>query len=242
MKKAPFLTVLIPTYNEEKLIDDTLEMVSNFLKSKEYSWEIVVSDDGSRDKTTEIINRIKKNNIKLVSNPKNQGKGAALRQGIKAAAGKYVIFMDADLSVPLKYVDQFVAKFRDGSEVVIASRRVTGAKIEVHQPWHRETLGKGYTKLTQIITGVKIADFTCGFKGFSKTAAKKIFGNSIIDRWAYDSEIMFLAKKYGYEVVQVPIIWKNRGDTRVKLRSVILESFLDLLKVRWNNLTGIYDK
>ena len=241
MKKNPLLTILIPAYNEEKAIKNTLEKVCGYLKGKKYPWEVVVSDDGSCDTTSMIVRNFKKESVRLISADKNQGKGAALRNGVKASIGDYIIFMDADISVPLNNIDKFMKEFNKGADVVIASRRVRGAKIEVHQPWHREIMGRVYTKLTQIVTGVKIPDFTCGFKGFSSNAAKKIFRSSVINRWAYDSEIMYLAKKYGYEIIQVPIVWKNREDTRVKLRSVILESFKDLLSIRVNDLKGLYD-
>jgi dolichyl-phosphate beta-glucosyltransferase len=241
MKNKIWLTILIPAYNEAKIIKNTLDKICKYLKNKDFEWEIVVSDDGSRDDTSSIVKKYKSNKIRLVSSAKNRGKGAALKTGVMASKGDYIIFMDADLSVPLSTTTKFVNEFKNGAEVVVASRRVKGAIIEVHQPWHREAMGKVYTKLTQLITGVTISDFTCGFKGFSKSSGRKIFGKSVVNRWAYDSEIMFLAKKYGYEIFQVPIKWKNREDTRVKLRQVVVESFLDLLNVRLNDLKGLYD-
>ena len=125
--------------------------------------------------------------------------------------------------------------------MAIASRRVKGAKILIHQPWYRETMGRVFTLLTQLVTGTDVADFTCGFKGFKKESAKKIFRASLIDRWAYDAEIIFLAKKFGLKIREIPIVWKNREDTRVRLKSVVLETFRDLLKIRWNDLSGKYE-
>lgn len=237
----PKLSVVIPAYNEEKVIKKTLEKVLDYLSGKKYSFEVVVADDGSSDKTVQIVKKFSNKKVRLVRLFKNKGKGGALREGILNAKGQSIIFMDADLSVPLENVDLFLKKLRQGNDVVIASRRIKGAKILVHQPWHRETMGRVFTLLTQVITGTNIADFTCGFKGFRQRAARKIFAASIIDRWAYDAEILFLAKKFDFSIEEVPIFWKNREDTRVKLKTVILETFRDLIKVRIYDVLGKYE-
>ncbi|KKQ52140.1 hypothetical protein A2865_03335 [Candidatus Woesebacteria bacterium RIFCSPHIGHO2_01_FULL_39_17] len=242
MKKLT-LSIVIPAYNEEKIIKMSLGKIIDYLKVKRYDWEIVVADDGSVDKTKDLIKNLthKNKRIKLVRLPQNKGKGGALKKGILAAKGKYIIFMDADLSVDLGNIDIFLKQLKKESPVVIASRRVKGAEIEVHQPWHREVMGRVFTFLTRILMQVNVADFTCGFKGFTNEAAKKIFSKSLINRWAYDAEIMFLSNKFGYKIRQMPIVWKNRGDTRVRLKNVIFESFMDLLKIRLNDLRGVYD-
>src|SRR3990172_2835274 len=242
MKKLT-LSIVIPAYNEEKIIKMSLGKIIDYLKVKRYDWEIVVADDGSVDKTKDLIKNLthKNKRIKLVRLPQNKGKGGAIKKGILAAKGKYIIFMDADLSVDLGNIDIFLKQLKKESPVVIASRRVKGAEIEVHQPWHREVMGRVFTFLTRILMQVNVADFTCGFKGFTNEAAKKIFSKSLINRWAYDAEIMFLSNKFGYKIRQMPIVWKNRGDTRVRLKNVIFESFMDLLKIRLNDLRGVYD-
>ena len=165
-----------------------------------------------------------------------------MKEGILSAIGKYIIFMDADLSVDLGNVDIFLEELKKGAAVIIASRRVKGAKIEVHQPWHRETMGRIFTLLTRILMKVNISDFTCGFKGFTKESAKKIFSASLINRWAYDAEILFLADKFGYKIKQMPTTWKNRNETRVRLKKVVFESFGDLLKIRLNDFNKAYDQ
>jgi len=198
----------------------SLGKIIDYLKVKRYDWEIVVADDGSVDKTKDLIKNLthKNKRIKLVRLPQNKGKGGALKKGILAAKGKYIIFMDADLSVDLGNIDIFLKQLKKESPVVIASRRVKGAEIEVHQPWHREVMGRVFTFLTRILMQVNVADFTCGFKGFTNEAAKKIFSKSLINRWAYDAEIMFLSNKFGYKIRQ-----------------------MDLLKIRLNDLRGVYD-
>lgn len=240
MNKNIFLSLVIPAYNEEKTIKGTLEKVLGYLTRKSFSYEVIVVDDGSKDKTSSIVGSFHNSKIKLVKLETNKGKGGALREGIGRSKGENVIFMDADLSVPLENIDRFINEL-EKFEVVIASRRIKGAKILKHQPWHRETMGKVFTLLTRFVTGVNLADYTCGFKGFRGKEAKRIFENSLIDRWAYDAEIMFLSHKLGYNIKQVPVSWVNRGDTRVRLKSVVFESFKDLVKIRIYDLLGKYD-
>ncbi len=235
------LSLIIPAYNEENIIRDTLEHVIEFLSEKRYGWEVIVVDDGSSDKTSEIIKPFRAQGVRLVKHDINMGKGAAIRTGVKKSKGKFIIFSDADLSVSIKNIDQFLTELKK-SEVVIGSRRVLGAQIVIPQPVFRESLGRGYTQLTRLVTGVKLSDFTCGFKGFTRKAAQEIFRKTLIDRWAYDSEILFLAKKLGYKITELPISWKNREDTRVSLGDAIVTSFIDLLKVRVYNIIGRYDR
>lgn len=242
MENELILSIVIPAYNEEKIIGKTLETIISYLSPKKFSWEVIVADDGSADKTAENVKKYSKKQVRLVRLDKNEGKGGALKEGVLSARANFVIFMDADLSVPLENIDIFLASLRLGNKVVIASRRIRGAKILVHQPWHREMMGRVFTLLTRTVTGVPLADFTCGFKGFSREAAQKIFTNSYIKRWAYDAEIMFLAKKYQYHIVEIPIEWKNRGETRVRLRRVVTETMRDLLTIRVNDWLGKYGK
>ncbi len=242
MKKTIELSLVIPTYNEEDIIKSSLEKIIKYLDKKPYLWEIIVVDDGSSDATSEIVRKFQIRKVRLIKLPENQGKGAALRKGFLDAQGKYIIFSDADLSVPITNIDKFINSLKSEADVVIASRRIKGARIEVAQQWYRELMGRFYTYLTIIILTTNLADFTCGFKGFKKKAAKDIFKRGVIDRWAYDSEILFLANKLGYTITQIPIVWKNREDTRVRLRDVIFDSFVDLLLIRFNYLLGRYNR
>jgi len=234
------LSLIIPAYNEEKLIRGSLSEFVSYLNKKDYSWEIIVADDGSSDNTSKIVKSFNNPKIKLVALAKNQGKGAALKAGFLKAEGEYQIFSDADLSVPIPTIEPFMQKLK-GYDVVIASRRVKGAEIKLHQPWLRENMGRVFTVLTQILTGSAVVDFTCGFKGFRKNAAKQIFGKSLISRWAYDAEIVFLAEKKGLKILQHPVSWINRKDTRVRLNRVVLESLRDLTRIRVFDMQGRYD-
>ncbi len=236
------LSLIIPAYNEEKIIADNLEKVSRFLKAKEYGWEIIVVNDGSKDSTAEIVERLseKDKRIRIINLGVNQGKGVAIRAGVLGAKGEYILFSDADLSVPINFVDSFLVTLGEGADVAIGSRRVVRSNIIKHQKLLRESLGRAFTMLSKITTFTNISDFTCGFKGFERDAAIAIFSRTLINRWVYDTEILFLAKKLKYKIVEIPVDWVNRGDSRVKLMKVIIPSFIDLFRIRMYDLLGKY--
>lgn len=242
MKENVELSLIIPAYNEEKIIKKTLEKVVIFLSQKSFGWEIIIVDDGSTDRTADLVRIFadKDKRIQLNRLPNNKGKGAALKSGVKESKGKYIIYSDADLSVPLTNIDKFLLELKK-NDVVIGSRRIEGAKILVHQPWLRENMGRFFTFLTRCVLAMSISDFTCGFKGFRSKAGKDIFNRALLERWAYDSEILFLAKKLGYSIAELPVEWRNREDTRVVLGSAIATSFVDLLRIRINDLSGRYN-
>lgn len=236
------LSVVIPAYNEGKLIRDNLTRIINYLGGKSYDWEIVVVDDGSLDSTNSVVKEMKNKKVKLIKHERNLGKGAALKSGVAISNGKYIMFMDADLSVPVKYVGELLSKLESGIPVVVGSRRIGKSVIAKHQPLIREQMGVVFTKLARMVTGVKLNDFTCGFKGFEAKAGKKIFLNSVINRWAYDSEILFLANKFGYKINQIPVRWVNREDSRVEGMRAVITVLIDLIRIRINDLRGVYEK
>jgi dolichyl-phosphate beta-glucosyltransferase len=240
MKKKT-LSIIIPAFNEEDIIQKACSKVNDYLKERRINGEIVVVDDGSNDSTRKKVGMLNEDNISIMSLKTNTGKGAALREGFLKTNAKYKVFMDADLSVPVEYLDFMLDELKD-NDVVIGSRRIKKSRIKVHQPWLRENMGRGFTFLTRLITGTNISDFTCGFKGFTSKAAEDIFGNSKIERWAYDAEVLFLAHKYGYKIKEIPVEWKNREATRVKLGSATVTSFKDLVLMRINDLLGKYEK
>jgi len=237
----PDLSLIFPAYNEEELIQDTLDKAVNYLKKLKISWEIIVVDDGSKDKTAATVRKYGNKNVRLIKLSHNLGKGAALRCGMLEAKGEYLIFSDADLSVDIKRTKDFFYALKS-TDVAIASRRTKGSDIVVHQPLARESMGKVFTALTRFLMGVNLSDFTCGFKGFRKKAAQDVFSHAKIDRWAYDAEILFLSHKYGYEIKEIPVAWKNREDTKVKLFDAVVTSFRDLVRIRWWNIWGKYEK
>lgn len=237
-----FLSVIIPAFNEASRINLSLVInsITDYLKSQKFPTELIVVNDGSTDATLKKLKESqKKHKLKIISYPQNRGKGFAVKTGILAAKGEYRLFLDMDLSVPVEELKKLFPYLKK-NEVIIGSRKAKGSRLIVRQSKVRETLGKGFSFLSQLILGVKVRDFTCGFKCFSRNAAEKIFPKSLIDRWGFDSEIMFLAKKVGFLIKEVPVVWKNDPKTRVKFPQDIFRSFFDLAKIRLNDLAGQY--
>lgn len=236
-----YLSILIPAYNEEKIIKGSLEKIINFLSGKKYDWEIVVVNDGSKDKMSDEVKKISKENVILVSYKDNRGKGGALKEGVNHCQGKYIIFTDADLSVPIETIDKFLQEMERDTDMVVGSRRVRGSKILVHQPFIRESLGRVFTLITKVFLNINLSDFTCGFKGFTNKVGKKIFGKSLIKRWAYDAEIVFLANKFKFKITEIPVSWVDRPNSRVRVGKAVVTSLADLFRIRFYNLVGKYD-
>jgi len=211
--KKVFLSIVIPVYNEEERIHN-IKLILNFLKKKKFIWEIILVNDGSSDSTLKKIKKYQINEkINLISYKENRGKGFAIRKGMLASRGKYLLFLDIDLSTPIKEIDKFLPVLKK-FPVVIGSRKIKGAKVLIHQQLLRETFGRMFTKMSQISTDVSVSDFTCGFKSFEKSAARKIFYKSKIDRWGFDAEILFLAKKFRYKIKEMPVNWKMMQEQK----------------------------
>ncbi|MFN3551296.1 MAG: dolichyl-phosphate beta-glucosyltransferase [Endomicrobiia bacterium] len=230
------ISIVIPVYNEESCIEKTLIKTREFLISKDIEYEIIVADDGSTDKTRQIVekfvNDVKDNNIKFVTENKHLGKGYAVNLGMKNASAEYILFMDADLSTDIVELEKFLLYMRQGIDVIIGSRRIPGSKIVVHQPFYREFMGQVFTWIANLILGTNFSDFTCGFKCFSSYAKNEIFRRQKITNWSFDAEILFLAKKLGFKIKEVPVIWKNDPSTKVNLFRDTLSSFRGLIKIR----------
>lgn len=244
IRKKKFLSIIIPLYNEEKRILNLMH-IYQYLRSKKFAWEIILVNDGSTDNTKKAINKmLKSNNLKnihIISYAQNKGKGFAIKNGMLNAVGEYRLFTDIDLSTPIEELNKFIpnlAKF----DLIIGSRKMAGSKVIIHQPSIREKLGKGFTKLSQIVLQLNITDFTCGFKCFSKIAAEDIFSKQRVNRWGFDSEILFLAKKFKYKVKEVPVKWSNDPKSRVKFPQDIIRSLRDLYIIRLNEVKGKYEK
>ncbi len=230
------LSIIIPVYNEEKRIGVAFREVGDFIihKSAEYNLEIIFVNDGSSDNTKSAIEKYTENKngiIKLISYSVNKGKGYAVRQGMLAANGDYILMADADMSTSLFEVDKFLPFMEKGVPVIIGTRKNKGAILIKKQPWYRQKMGEAYAFLASFFTGVNIKDFGCGFKMFSKTAARDIFSSAFINRWIFDTEILFLAKKNSYAFEEVGVSWKNDEDTRVNVISDSFSSFYDLIRI-----------
>lgn len=236
------LSVVVPCYNEEKRFKDGFNHYFSYLSQQPFNWELIFVNDGSSDKTYEVMKKLSsgKKDIKIITYKKNRGKGYAIASGVKNAHGNYILFTDIDHSVPIQTIQNFLVYFNKGFPVVIGSRRVSGAKIIVRQHPVREFLGRGFTFLVNILVYRGVKDATCGFKAFKKEIAQKIFRKIKIYDWAFDAEILFLCKKYRIKIAQAPVSWRDVRGTKVSLKKDILRSFLGILKIHKNNLFGSY--
>jgi glycosyltransferase involved in cell wall biosynthesis len=235
------LSVVIPAYNEEKRISSTLLAVSEFLKNQPYESEILVVSDGSKDGTVQVVNSLKSQipNLKLVANAENHGKGWVTKQGMLEATGDVRVFMDADNSTKVDEITNFIPYFEEGYDLVIGSRRIQGSVIAVHQPWIRDLQGTIFRTIVHIFVPLGVTDSQCGFKAFSASAAEKVFPKQSIYRWAFDVELLALARKMNLKIKEVPITWVNDEESHVKLSGKI-KMLLEVAQVRWNLWTGKY--
>ncbi len=236
------LSIVVPCYNEQERLDDGLRHILSYLKQQTYSWELILVDDGSSDNTLGLIRAAaKKNkNINVISYKKNKGKGYAIVQGVKLAKGKYILFSDVDHSVPISTIGTFYKYFDEGYDAVIGSRRVKGSKLIIKQNPIRENLGRGFTLLVRLFIDWPIQDATCGFKAFTNKSAKKLFSAISIYNWAFDAELLFLCKRYGYRYKQAPVEWQDVRGSKVSLTRDIIGSFLGLVKIRINDFEKKY--
>ncbi len=238
--RNPALSVVIPLFNEGSRIDN-IKLIYQFFKKTTFETEIIAVNDGSTDNTLKALKILqKKYGFSILSYKKNRGKGFALKKGFLKALGKFILFTDIDLSVPLIEFEKFTAQLNLG-DILIATRKDKKAKVLKRQSSIRESMGKGYTYLSQMVLGLKISDFTCGFKLFTGKAGKDIFSKLTVDRWAFDSEVLFIAAKRGYKIKEIPITWINDPKTKVKFPQDILNSLKDLLKIRLNQISGKYN-
>lgn len=236
------LSLVIPVYNEESIISKCLTTVLHHLRKNEIEYEVIVVNDGSKDNTVSIVNGFiqSERRIRLLDYPENRGKGFAVCRGMLTAKGDIAMFIDADLSTPITELDRFMSSLTEGYDVVIGSRKMPESRIIIHQPFYREKMGILYSRLSALILGVDIVDFTCGFKAFSGEAARNIFARQTIERWSFDSEILYIAHALGYRIKEIPVEWHNVSDSQVRLQYDILGSFWGLVKTKWRAWRGAY--
>ncbi len=239
---APLLSVVLPIYNEALILDGTVARLLPFLAGLTPDFELICVDDGSTDRSREILESAAHDDarIRVEVSPRNRGKGAAVRRGMLAAAGDRVVFMDADLSTQLEELPALLEALDSGYPVVIGNRRAPGSHLARRQPLLRETLGKGFTILSRLLLAPGIHDFTCGFKGFSRKAAQEIFRRSTQDGWTFDVELVVIAQELNFKLAQVPVTWRHEDNTKVRLASAIFASLRELTVIRWKRFRGEY--
>jgi len=236
------LSVIIPAYNEEGRLPKTLREIDEYLKKQDYQSEIIVVSDGSKDRTGEVTKEMMREikNLRLIENKENHGKGYAVRQGILEAKGDYRLFTDADNSTSIDQVEKMWPYFDQGYDVVIGSRDVKGAILDPPQSWQRRLVGNIFRSFSQTICGTwGILDTQCGFKGFTEKATLDIFPRTKIDGFSFDPEVLVIAKKSGYKIKEIPILWKNDPESKVKFKNMV-KMGMGLLRIRWNTLSKKY--
>lgn len=238
MSNGVYLSVIIPAYNEEKRLPKTLAEIDNYLKRQDYSSEIIVVDGGSSDRTAEIVRNLFPaiKNLKLIEVKNSQGKGQAVREGMIAAQGKFRLFTDADNSTSIDQVEKMLPHFEQGFDIVIGSRDAKGAVLDPPQPFLRKfILGKGFRLLRKLIIGLwAVQDTQCGFKVLSQKSAEEIFPKITILGFSFDAEVLFIAKKLGYKIKEIPVHWKNDLESKVRFKDTI-KMAADLIKIRFNH-------
>lgn len=251
MPEQPLLTIVVPTYNEKERIPTTLDKIREFIAAQDYEIELLVVDDGSNDGTADIAESLQGNGPAAVIRNDHRGKAFTVRTGMLAAHGRYVLFSDADLSTPIDEVSRVLPKLEDGYDVVIGSREAPGAK-RFDEPITRHIMGRVFTRLVQLVTGQRFGDTQCGFKAFRHDAAQEIFGrvqlyganSPVIKRskvTGFDVELLFLARKFGFRIAEVPVRWFYSRGSKVDPMRDSFQNLLDVLKVRMYDWQGRYD-
>jgi dolichyl-phosphate beta-glucosyltransferase len=228
------LSVIIPAYNEECRLGESLPVVWEYLRGRFADFELIVVDDGSSDATGRVVESFARDHpgVKLVAYQPNRGKGYAVRAGILEAEGALVLFSDADLSTPIEEIEALLERLDAGSDVAIGSRAVPGSDLRVRQPWYRELAGRSFNRLARLVATPGLRDTQCGFKLFHRRAAQDVFGRMAEDGFSFDIEALHLAIRLGYEVAEVPVQWTHREGSKVRLLRDSTRMFLALIRVR----------
>jgi len=236
------LSVVIPVFNESRRLGPPLREMARYLAEQSFSAELIVVDDGSRDGTFDLVCALAPElpiPLRALRYAENRGKGHAIKVGFDAARGDRILFSDVDLSTPIESAADLLASLDAGADIVVGSRKMSGAMILVRQPRLRETLGRVFTALVR--WGIaNVSDATCGFKAFRAEVGRDIFSRVRIDDWSFDAEVLFLADLLGYGVVEVPVRWRDEAGTKVDLRRDVVNSLVGLARIRLNALRGRY--
>lgn len=238
------LSVIIPAYNEEQRISDTLKNLDGYLEKQSYDYEIVVVVNNSHDKTYEIVKQLEATTVQKATamNLVEGGKGNAVKRGIlEKASGDIVLFMDADNATPISEVEKFLPFFEQGFDVVIGSRYTNPDLVKHKQPLYRVVLSRMSNVLIQLLAVPGIKDTQLGFKAFTGKAAKEIFSRVTVLRWGFDMEVLTIARDRGFKIKEVGVSWTEHGGSHVPLKAYI-QSFMDLIHIKIKQLSGIYKK
>lgn len=240
----PTYSIVIPAFNESARIRASLEQVLEFVARQNWDAEVVVVNDGSRDDTAQIVRAFAARNgaVRLLENPGNRGKGYSVRNGVLHANGELILFSDADLSSPIREASKLIAALAQGADVAIGSRWLKPETMTERQSLFRQVAGRLYNVLNRIVLGLHFKDTQCGMKAFTREAALAIFPHQTIERWGFDPEILFLARKRQYRIVEIPVEWAH--DDRSKINPLVdgIKMGSEMLRIRWNSVRGLYTR
>jgi glycosyltransferase involved in cell wall biosynthesis len=239
---APLYSIILPAFNESSRLAASLAKALAFVREKRWSVEIIVVNDGSRDDTAEIVKRfmLEAPEIRLLENPGNRGKGYSVRNGMLNAGGEILLFSDADFSSPIEESIKLIDAIAQGADVAFGSRWLLAETQTLRQSLLRQFVGRVYNLLLRLVLGLPYKDTQCGFKAFTRPAAEVIFTRQQIERWGFDPELLFIARKFGLKMTEVPVAWANDDRSKVNLIVDGFKMFYELLKIRIYGMTGQY--
>ena len=244
MTQFPKYSIVIPAYNESARILSALQAVVACIRARSWTAEVVVVNDGSTDDTAAIVRTFAAQapEIRLIENPGNCGKGYSVRTGMLQALGEVVLFTDSDLSAPIEEAERLFAAIANGADIAIGSRWLESSRQTHRQPLYRQILGRCFNAVTRFVMGLQFADTQCGFKAFTREAAQTVFQLQTIMRWGFDPEILFIALKRGFWIIEVPVSWAHDSRSRVSYIRDGMKMLEELAIIRWNAFRGLYGK
>ena len=233
--RTPYLSVVIPAYNEENRIVPTLDRIREYLGKQDYSSDVIVVDDGSTDRTASLVKERSGSwpKLSLIRNGRNYGKGYSVKNGFEHATGEILFFSDADLSTPIEEIDKLLSAIRSGAAVAIGSRALKHSDVRIHQPWFRELMGKTFNRMVRCLVVPGIHDTQCGFKAFTRKAAESVSARQRLCGFSFDVEMLFIARRMGFLIREVPVVWMNKLPSTVRPITDPIAMFRDLLRIRW---------
>src|ERR1035441_87207 len=240
----PKYSIVIPAYNESARIPATLASVVACVRAQGWSAEVIVVNDGSTDSTAQLVRDFAREaaEVRLIENPGNRGKGYSVRAGILQAQGEVALFTDADLSAPIEEAERLFDAIRQGADIAIGSRWLESARQTHRQPFFRQVFGRCFNAVTRAVMRLPFADTQCGLKAFTRQAAQTVFQLQTIERWGFDPEILLIALKRGFRVVEVPVSWANDERTRMSYLRDGIKVLEEIIIIRWNAFRGRYNK
>jgi dolichyl-phosphate beta-glucosyltransferase len=237
-------SIVIPAYNEGQRLAATLDRVFAYISSQQWDAEVIVVDDGSRDETAALVRGYASQHpeLRLLENGSNRGKGYSVRHGMLEARGELLLFSDADLASPIEESSKLFAAIHSGADIAIGSRWVRPELQKKRQSWLRQLYGRIFNLTLRVLLRLDFKDTQCGFKAFSRRAVQTVFPRQRIERWGFDPELLFLARRSGLKIREVPVEWSHVAGTRISPLRDGLHMFAEALKIRWNAFSGKYSE